>query len=344
MVAVELKSPAPPIRWFYNYERQKAHGKGYSAREYEEKAAAVRERYEQMKRKYNDILGLEEDIVTDQEALDECECGNGANDIQVETERLRCEQNWARYRRDHPKFNQRHQASEHGVDSRCFNRFKDLPMEIKHQIYRHVLCGSQTGHEIRQWQLHYESRLNPFELRFTDLQPLDTRILAASREIYHSALHELYSGNTFIVDISKENATPLFVRDATGVLSPRPTSRIRRWHIRLSYADIADEDLIIPQMVAVRDAMKQCVYLEEIRFTWTCSSNGCPKKLFQSYDSMLRKFADVRGVGKVIFTEELSKKELGRIDKWLDGWGSVPQLASQDVREAVKASMESPRT
>ena len=343
MVAMGPKAPPTPIRLFYKHERLKAYGKGYSAREYEEKAAAVRERYEQEKRKYNDTLSLEEDIVTDQEALDECECGNGANDIQVETERLRCEQNWTRYRRDHPKFNQRHQASEHGVDSRCFNRFKDLPMEIKHQIYRHVLCGSRTGHEIRQWQLHYESRGNPFELRFTDLQPLDTRILAASREIYNSALHELYSVNTFIVDISKANATPLFVRHATGIRSPRPTSRIRRWHIRLFYADTRHENSIISQMVAVRDAMKQCVYLEEIRFTWTCGSNSW-SELFHSYDSMLRKFADVRGVGKVIFTEELSKKELERIDKWLDGWGGVPRLASHDVREAVKASMESPRT
>ena len=318
---------------------------GYSTQEYEEDAATIRKRYEQEKREYNDTLDLEDDILTDQEAMDECECGNGADEIEMETERLRCEQNWTRYRRDHVKFNQGHHASEQGVDSCSFNRFKELPIEIKNQIFRYVLCGSHTRREIRQWQLYYESRKIPFELRFTDLQPLDTRILVASREIYNSALQELYSVNTFVVDISKANATPLFVRDATSNLSPRPTSKIRRWHIRLSYKKTTDEDLIMPQIIAVRDAMKQCACLEEIRFTWIWSSGDwtAPLDLIHSYDSMLKLFVDVRGVGKVIFTEDFFEEELKRMNKWLDGWGDL-QMASQDVREVVKASMERPQT
>ena len=317
---------------------------GFSAQEYQEEAAAIRKRYEQEKREYNDTLNLEDDILPDQKAIDECECGSGDNDIKVKNARLRCEQNWTRFRRDHANFNQGHHAPEQGVDSCSFNRFKELPGEIKNQIYRHVLCGSHTRREIRQWQLYYESRKIPFELRFTDLQPLDTRILVASREVYNSALQELYSVNTFVVDISKANATPLFVRDATSSLSPRPTSKIRRWHIRLSYRRTEDEELIMPQIIAVRDAMKQCASLEEIRFTWICSSDGwtAPLDLIHSYDSMLKQFLDVRGVRKVSFTEEFFEEDLGRINKWLDGWGDL-QMASQDVREIVKASMERPR-
>ena len=319
---------------------------GYSTQEYEEHAATIRKGYEQEKREYNDTLDLEDDILTDQEAMDECECGNGADDIEMETERLRCEQNWTRYRRDHAKFNQGHHASEQGADSCSFNRFKELPIEIKNQIFRYVLCGSHTRREIRQWQLYYESRKIPFELRFTDLQPLDTRILVASREIYNSALQELYSVNTFVVDISKASTTPLFVRDATSNLSPRPTSAIRRWHIRLSSQKITDEDLIMPQIIAVRNAMKQCACLEEIRFTWICSLDNWTSMsdlsdLINSYDSMLKLFVDIRGAGKVIFTEEFDE-ELQRMSKWLDGLG-ILQMASQDVREVVKASMERPR-
>ena len=101
----------------------------------------------------------------------------------------------------------------------------------------------------------------------------------------------------------------------------------------------------MPQMVAVRDALKQCACIEEIRFTWMGSSLDwtVPPDLIHSYDSMLKMFVGVRGVGKVIFTEGFSEEELRRMNKWLDEWGD-PQLASQDVREVVKASMESPRT
>ena len=155
MVDMEPKSPASPIEWFYHHERLRIRGKEASPRESEEKAAALRKRYEQDKKEYYDTLDWENAILTDQEAIDECECGNGANDIQAETERLRCEQNWTRYRRDHPKFNQGHHAPEKRVGSRSFNRFKDLPLEIKNQVYRHVLCGSPARREIRQWQLHY---------------------------------------------------------------------------------------------------------------------------------------------------------------------------------------------
>ncbi|KAL8795144.1 MAG: hypothetical protein Q9195_002299 [Heterodermia aff. obscurata] len=342
MAATEPKSPATAMKWFHNPQRLRLRRAGSSAREYEEQAAILRKRYEQEKREYNDTLNLEDDILTDQEAMYQCRCGNGVNGIRIETERLRCEQNWARYRRDHPKFNQGRQASEQGISSRSFNRFNDLPMEIKSQIYRHLLCGSQAEREIRQWQLHYESRGNPSELRFTDLKPLDTRILVASREIYNSALHELYSVNSFVVDISEANATPMFVRNATGMLSPRPTSRIRRWHIHLLYRNIIDEDLIMHQIVAVRDAMKQCVSLEEIRFTCTTTPDPA-SNLKYSYDCILKQFEDVRGVGKVIFTEEFPEEEWEKMIKWLDGW-RVICLASEDVREAVKASMESPRT
>ena len=97
-------------------------------------------------------------------------------------------------------------------------------------------------------------------------------------------------------------------------------------------------------MVAVRDAMKRCTHLEEIRFTWIHVGIWIPTPdLIGLYDSMLKIFGDVRGVGKVIFTEELSVKEQPRMEKWLDPWGVV-QLASQDIRDFVKASMESPRT
>ena len=345
MLSMGSESPVTPFKWFLEHQRQLVQGRGSSAYEYEEKAVAVRKRYEQEKREYNDTLDLEDEILTDQEALNECECGNGANDIRVETERLRCEQKWTRYRRDHPKFNKGHHASEEGVDSRSFNRFNDLPVEIKNQIYQHVLCDSKVGGEIRQWQVHYESKGNPFELRFTDLQPLDTRILVASREIYNSALHQLYSVKTFVVDISDFTATPLFVRDATNFSSPRPTSRIRRWHIRLFYGQLTDKALIMPQIIALRDALKQCANLEEIRFTWMCSPVWRPASsdMIHSFDSMLKLFAVVHGVGKVIFTKKLSKRERERMNKWLDGCRDI-ELASQEAREVVKAAMESPRT
>ena len=110
---------------------------------YREKAAAVRESSEQEQMVYDESLNLEDDILTDQEDPDGC--GSGTTVVGVERERLRCEQNWARYRRDHPKFTQKHQASEVVNSRNSFHRFHDLPPEIKAQICRYVLRGRGDG-------------------------------------------------------------------------------------------------------------------------------------------------------------------------------------------------------
>ncbi|KAL8646777.1 MAG: hypothetical protein Q9210_005937 [Variospora velana] len=305
---------------------------------WEAKAAIDRERFEQQKRAYNATLQLEEDILTDQEAIDDCDCGNGENDIRAATQGQRCEQQWVRYRQDHRKFNERYKAPEQAVGPGQFHRFMHLPIEIQDQIYTHIFRSSQDTSELRQWQLEFEAKRCSPELRFTHTQPLDTRLLAVSREVYSAAVITLYSTNRFVVDVSRASVLPLFIRDPTGVSSPRPTSRIKRWHVRLMYIDRVDTKVIQRQLVAVRNAMKQCTSLDEVRFTWiTVPSywNELPR-LMKLYEAMLNLFQDIRGVKKVIFTEPTESIEKGR---WLDEWGDI-NLISEEARNAVKASME----
>ena len=89
--------------------------------------------------------------------------------------------------------------------------------------------------------------------------------------------------------------------------------------------------------------MKQCHRLDEVRFTWISISNGWAefRGLLREYDAMLKLFQDVRGVGQVIFTEVFTEDGPNKVNKWLDGWSDLG-LASEGVRKAVKASMESP--
>lgn len=149
-----------------------------------------------------------------------------------------------------------------------FHRFQDLPPEIRVQVYSHVFDAPRSTKTLRQWQLEYESANIEAALRFTHLQPLDTRILAVSRKIYAEALEVLYSSRCFTINITRASVPPLFVREATGSVPPRPTSKIRRWHIQLTFTDISHKELVIPQVKLIHDVMKDCISLEEVRFSW----------------------------------------------------------------------------
>lgn len=310
-----------------------------------DKAAADRTRFEREKRAYNDILHLEEDILTDEEAEAECECGNGLNDLRVAMHRQRSEQQWSRYRKDHHKFNESYRASEQAVGPGCFHRFMDLPSEVRDQIYTHVMNSSWGNRGLRQWQLEFESNSENPDLRFTHMQPLDTRLFATNREVYAAALDTLYSTNCFIVEISRASDIPLFISFSTDLSPPRPTSRIKRWHIRLTFTDVLHKNTILPQLVAVRDVLKQCVVLDEIRFTWISVPGywGEIPQLVKEYDAMLKLFRDLRGVRNVVFTKDPEEDEFTKTNTWLDGWTDF-RLASEEVRQSVKTSMESSPT
>lgn len=60
---------------------------------WQEKAAMDRKRFEQEKRDYNNTIQLDEDIHIDNEAIADCECGNGVEDILNSTRRKRCDSN-----------------------------------------------------------------------------------------------------------------------------------------------------------------------------------------------------------------------------------------------------------
>ncbi|KAL9011227.1 MAG: hypothetical protein Q9173_003911 [Seirophora scorigena] len=351
MPHVQPREPGPPITALRLFHKHRpghdwpASRRAFDAlpaedQEYwEEKAALDRERFERQKREYNAAIPLEEDILTDQEAIDECECGNAVDDIRSETQKKRCEQQWARYRQDHSSFKQGYQAPAQAIGPGQFHRFMDLPKEIQDQIYARLFESSPPTRELRQWQLGFEATDCGAELRFIHTQPADTRILAVSREVYYAALGNLYSTNYFVVDVSRASTLPLFVRDPTHLSPPRPTSRIKRWHIRLIYTDRLDTQTINRQLIAVRDTMKQCTRLDEVRFTWITVPAywGELSVLTREYETLLRLFQEVRGVRKVIFTEASESLE-NKV--WHDGWGDI-HLANKEARESVKASMES---
>ncbi|KAL9004423.1 MAG: hypothetical protein Q9188_002761 [Gyalolechia gomerana] len=306
-----------------------------------EQAAADRKRFQLEKGAYNDNLRLDEEILTDEEAEDECDCRNGFDDIRVALQQRRCEQLWSRYRRDHPKFNTTVKATDQAVGPGSFHRFLALPVEIRNQIYSHLFQSASNSRGLRQWQLEYEARVTDPELRFSRLHPLDTRILATSHQTYAESLDALYSTGCFVVDIARSSILPLFVQDPTGTLAPRPTAKIRRWHIQLTLTNLSHKDMILHQVVALRDVMKQCVRLDEVRFTWLTVPHYWKEvgNLVEEYDAMLGLFKDVHGVGEVLYTEKFSEKGACREPYWLDSCSNV-HLASEDVRKAVKASME----
>ncbi|KAL8941000.1 MAG: hypothetical protein Q9211_002005 [Gyalolechia sp. 1 TL-2023] len=306
-----------------------------------EQAAVDRKRFQLEKGAYNNNLRLDEEILTDKEAGDECDCGNGFDDIRVALQRRRCEQRWSRYRRDHPRFNSTVKATDHALGPGTFYRFLALPTEIRDQIYTHLFQTASNSRGLRQWQLEYETTGPDPELRFTHLHPLDTRIFATSHQIYAESLDALYSTGCFVVDIARSSILPLFIQNPTGTLAPRPTTKIKRWHIQLTLTNLRHKDMVLPQVVALRDVMKQCVRLDEVRFTWLTVPHYWEEigDLIREYDAMLSLFKDVHGVGKVIYTENFSQQGACREPYWLDSCSSV-HLASEDVRNAVKASME----
>ncbi|KAL8734805.1 MAG: hypothetical protein Q9181_003029 [Wetmoreana brouardii] len=308
---------------------------------WEQKFIEDRERYKREKEEYNEALRLEDDILTDKEAEDDCDCGNAVSDIRMELQRRRCEQTWTRYRRDHRKFNQTCKFPAEAVGPGSFHQFAHLPAEIRNRIYYFVFNGADNATELREWQLEFEaSKVEP-EHQFTHLQPVDTRILAVNRQVHLEALDVLYSAKCFVVDINKSSVLPAFVQCSTGNHAPRPTSKIRRWHISLTFTHIAQDF-----GNALRDlcnVMKGCGRLDEVRFTWITVPPYWNEiaDLVKAYGQMLQIFEELRGVRKVIFTEQFPGSETARQTKLLPGFSSI-HLASEEVRHAVKTCMESP--
>ena len=311
---------------------------------WEAKASADHARFVREKTEYNHHLPLDEEILTDKEEEDKWECGNAVFESRMSLQRRRCEQQWERYRRDHWKFNRTplRIAVSKDVHLAEFHRFRDLPPEIRVQVYSHVFAARRSTKTLMQWQREYESADIDADLRFTYLQPLDTRILAVSREIYAEALEVLYRSRCFTINVTRASVPPLFVREATGSVPPRPTSKIRRWHIQLTLTDISYKELVVRQLKLIHDVMKDCISLEEVRFSWISVPDYWTEvsDLRREYDRMLLMFKDVRDVKKVVFTESFDGEEAKHWPSSLDGWNNM-HLASEDVRREVKTSMES---
>ncbi|KAL9603896.1 MAG: hypothetical protein Q9219_000834 [cf. Caloplaca sp. 3 TL-2023] len=353
---VYRKEPAPPASAIRLYYIRGLHKKTWTGavdafeslspddrKHWDEQAATDRKRFEREKRAYNETLRLDEDIETDDEAEGECECGNGLDDIRIDLERRRCEQQWSRYRRDHPKFNASVITVDHMASPRTFHRFLDLPREIRDQVYRCLFQSPPRSGGFRQWQLEYETDGPGPELRFTHQQPLDTRILTANRQIYAESLDILYSNSSFVVDVARASTLPLFVQEPTGIMAPRPSAKIRRWHLQVTFFDCKHKQFILDQLAAVLDVMKRCDRLDEVRFTWFTVPHYWSEigRLIEEYGLMLGSFRVLHNVGKVIFTDSFSDDGPCREQKWLDLNSNIG-LPEEDVRKSIKASMEAP--
>ncbi|KAI4230762.1 MAG: hypothetical protein LQ349_006052 [Xanthoria aureola] len=350
----EPEAPASAMRMYYDAEPRHTNWQlalqafeklpAKERRAWDAKADADRARFEREKMEYNDNLALDDELLTDKEEEGRMECGNAVAEVRQALQRRRCEQQWARYRRDHWAFSTH---SRRDVGPAAFHRFRDLPTEIRIQIYTHLFGARGRLEVLKQWQLEYESADTDPDLRFTHLQPLDTRILAASRQIHAEALDVLYSTRCFTVDVARASAPPLFIRKPTGVVPPRPTSKIKRWHIRLTFTDVLHKEFIIPQLHLVHDAMKDCIALDEVRFSWISVPDYWSEVLGlrREYDDMLSLFKDIKDVKKVVFTEGFDG-DPSDVKKYqpalLCGWDNM-HLASENVRREVKTSMESPR-
>ncbi|KAL8806008.1 MAG: hypothetical protein Q9223_004699, partial [Gallowayella weberi] len=161
--------------------------------------------------------------------------------------------------------------------------------------------------------------------------------------LYAESLDILYASKTFVVDISRASVPPLFVADPSSDNNapPRPTAKIRKWHIRLAFTDLGHKDSILPQLKLAHDALASCVRIDEVRFTWIAVPDYWTElpPLRTEYDGMLRGFGDLRGVGKVVFTEHFERGGTDNLSMLLGGWDNV-HLASESVRMDVKANME----
>ncbi|KAL8661434.1 MAG: hypothetical protein Q9202_005616 [Teloschistes flavicans] len=310
---------------------------------WEDRAALDHQRYENEKMEYNTALQLDDEILTDAEAEKDCECGNGLMDLRSELQRRRCEQTWARYRRDHTSFNHSIQPPAGSLGQEKFFHLFDLPQEIRDRIYRHYFGSPGTCRELRQWQLEYEGYGVEPEINFTDLKPLDTRILAVNHQVYAEALDILYSCRMhhFLVDISKASVLPLFIRLATGTEVPRPTSRIKQWHLCITFTNLSQVTRMKSQIQQLREVMGQCSKIERVKFTWTTVPNHWNEipSLEEAYGEMLEIFKTLRGVGRVEFADHLDSKRHGH---HLRGWDNI-RLADWRVNNAVRDAMTSPR-
>ncbi|KAL9614310.1 MAG: hypothetical protein Q9167_001193 [Letrouitia subvulpina] len=323
--------PAQTIQWHESVEAFRS----LSERErtmWNSKAFDEVKRYEKEKEEYNQSLDLDEDILTDEESEAQHECENGYIEERQGLQRLRCEQLWSRYRRDHERFNNTIRNPSNITGPGCFHRFGELPVEIRDRIYEFILQIPRLKMGLRQWQLIYES--NSYDhgshLIYTDLLPLDTRILAANRQVYLEALNVLYASNSFVVDVTRGSVLPNFVARATGLEAPYPTSRIRRWHIRLVFTNVDDKSTISWQLDEIRKVMSHCLILEEVRFSWITVPHYWSElpQLVQEYDAMLESFYTIHSVGQVVFTEK----------PW-HGFENL-ELGSNEKRTSVKARME----
>ncbi|KAL8637704.1 MAG: hypothetical protein Q9228_005054 [Teloschistes exilis] len=312
--------------------------------QWEGKAELDHQRFEKEKTEYNRDLQLQDEILDHCKADPDSSWGIALVGEWKELRRRQCEQIWARYRRDHPKFNQSIEVLGESVGPGSFSHLLDLPQEIRDRIYQHYFdYPSRSRRGFRQWQLEYEAYNVEPEMAFGHSTPLDTRILAVNHQVHSEALDVLYSHrmHCFVVDISKASVLPIFIRHPTGTQPPRPTLKIKRWLVNITLTNLNQVTRMKSQLQQLCDVMEQCSKIEQITFRRRTAPEywAETRELKEAYGEMLEIFKSLRGVGSVDFIGSMDARTVGHHRTLISQVRRADWMFQNTIREA----MTSPR-
>lgn len=180
--------------------------------------------------------------------------------------------------------------------------------------------------------------------------PVDTRVFAVDSRVKEEAEQVFYRTNTFCVDAN--DLLPLFILRLAGPEAASTKAAFRSIHVRIVYAGTfrgrpssaeapkARDDLQ-QRLDILSRALKQCTYLTLIRITPMYQGGRLTDRgLLRDFDKFVGCFAEIRGVGTVVFTDDrLIFKERPKHHRHprIIAWGSKQQT------ERLKAIMQRPK-
>ena len=228
-------------------------------------------------------------------------------DLIDEIERRRRTQIWNRYRRDHPKA---FEGSDSPMPEKPF-RFLDLPLDIRNIIYEHVLSGYLDV----MIQMEPDGSAGQIEDHLTG--PVDVRIFAVSRQVYEEAttiFFHMYTVHLPLGDSgTAEMAAPMF-REAAQKPYCVTIEKLKKINIHLPLSKQCKGPHLHWVVKRVCALLAQHACLKEMRITPVSYSSWYIPALDTVIDQIMEVFTLLRGVKKVVFTNqsELPKYGSGR--------------------------------
>lgn len=244
----------------------------------------------------------------------------------ISQEERRAIQQWNRYRRDY----KRREANDAAPSLGQPFPFRKLPFDVRRMFY--VLLVKQIGPV---------TQLEPNGTGRHTSGPIDLRIAFTSKQLFTEVMKVFFEINTIDVHIHPSSTIGLpILCNPKAVSAPYwPLENIKRINLYVSYHQTEHGNFVAAELKKFCNFFQNCS-LTYMQITAFCGKSWFNEDLRKSFDKPLLCLEPLRGVQKVVFTEDLDG--CGKSNVFISNY-HCHNIGTADCRKRLQQAMTEPR-